>query len=478
MIKTVKVINKLKKGTITPALLVITGAFLVVIYGVLFVLALQFDYSNRQVGLESALDISEAGVNYYRWHLAHDPADFTDGTGNSGPYEHEFVDPQGKAIGKYSLVVTAPSAGSSIVTIKSTGWTYQYPNIKRTITVQYGIPSFAKYSFLSNASAWYGSGVTVNGLVHSNNGIRMDGTNTSLVTSAQQTYMCGSETGCHPPQSKPGVWGSGGDQGLWQYPVTTVDFGSISVDLQNMKNSAVSSGLWLGDSNKSGYHVIFSSDGTYTVSKVNTVDYIKGYSVPGEGLGAEGLGGCRKLYEVITSETTLGTYSISSKPIIFLEDDVWVEGTVKGRVTLVSATFPISSSSTDIWINGNLQYTTYDGSDVLGLVSQNNIFFAKDVPNDFKVDGVLMAQSGKIIRHMYTNDKCDAVVGSIKNSLTINGSLINYYKSYWNYTSGGTLLSGFNTRTINYDTHVLYAPPPYFPTSGEYEFISWKEERP
>lgn len=470
--------NFLSKGTITPALLIISGAFLVVLYAILFVLSIQFEYSARQVGLEQALHIAEAGVNYYRWHLAHDPDDFTDGTGQPGPYVHEYFDPQGKAIGKYSLEITPPSEGSSIVTISSTGSTYQYPKITRTVTVQYGIPSFARYSFLSNASSWYGSGITVNGLIHSNNGIRMDGTNTSLVTSAKETYMCGSETGCWPAQSKPGVWGSGGDQGLWQFPVTPIDFDAISLDLTNMRDAAQQEGLYLGDSNARGYHIIFNSDGTFTLKRVDATSFIRGYSSPGEGIGQEGVGGCRNLYEVIGNETTLGTYNISNTPIVFAEDDLWVEGIVRGRITLVSASFPIQSSERDIWIRGNITYTAYDGRDVLGLVSKDNIFFTRDIPENFQVDAILMAQKGKIIRHRYTNDQCRYwIVGSVKNSLTINGALISYYKSYWNFTYGGTLVSGFRTRTVNYDTNVLYAPPPYFPTSGEYEFISWREEK-
>jgi len=470
--------KKRLRGTITPMLLVITGALLVVLYSIIFVLSLQFDFSNRQLGFDTALNISEAGVNYYRWHLAHDPSDFTDGTGGAGPYEHEYYDPEGNAIGKYSLEITPPTQGSSIVTIRSTGWTYQFPKIKRSISVQYGIPSFAKYSFLSNASSWYGGGITINGLVHSNNGIRMDGTNTSLVTSAKQTYQCGSETGCHPPQNKPGIWGSGGDQGLWQFPSTAVDFDAISLDLPEIKTSAQNEGLYLDSSGREGYHIIFSSDGSYTVKRVNNTDYVRGYSVPGEGVGAEGQGGCRRLYQKITSESVVGTYNISDKPIIFVEDNVWIEGDIRGRVTVVAAKFPIQANNVDIWINGNLSYTAYDGTDVLGIISQDNIFFVRDVPNDFKIDAVLMAQKGKIIRHMYTNNSCSAVVGSVKNTIEINGALINYYKSYWNYTSGGTLLSGFRSRTINYDSHLLYAPPPYFPTTGEYEFISWLEEKP
>ncbi len=469
---------RINKGSITPALLIITGSFLVVLYGILFVLTLQLQYSNRQVGLESSLHVAEAGVNYYRWHLAHDPDDFTDGTDQPGPYEHEYYDPQGKPVGKFSLEITPPSQGSSIVTIKSTGWTYQFPNIKRTITAQYGIPSLAKYSFLSNSSSWYGSGITVNGLVHSNNGIRMDGTNTSLVTSAKQTYICGSETGCYPPQQKPGVWGSGGNQGLWQFPVPPVDFDTISVDLNTMRDASLTDGLHLEPSLARGYHIVFQADGSFNVYKVNSTNYIRGYSVPGEGLGEEGNGGCRNLNQIITNENLIGTYLLQDNPIIFVEDNLWLEGTVRGKATVVAATFPIQSSNVDIWIRGNITYTSYDGNDVLGLVSQNNIFFVRDVPNDFKIDAVLLAQKGKIIRHRYTNQNCSAwIIGSVKNSLTINGALINYYKSYWNYVSGNTLISGFRTRTVNYDTHILYAPPPFFPTSGEYEFISWREEK-
>lgn len=464
------------KGTITPALIVITGSFLVVIYGLLYLLSIQLSYSNRQIGSEAAVNMAEAGVNYYRWHLAHDPTDFTDGTGNPGPYEHEYTDPQGKALGRYSLEITPPSLGSSIVTITSTGWTYQFPKVRRTIVVQYGIPSFARYSFLSNASSWYGSGITVNGLIHSNNGIRMDGTNTSLVTSAQDEYMCGSETGCQPPTQRPGVWGSGGDQGLWQFPVPSIDFDSISLDLTNMLDSAVSDGLHLGSSGSRGYHLTFLDNGTVQVRRVTGTNDIRGYSTPGEGLGSEGNGGCRRLYQLITNENLIGTYNIADVPIIFAEDNLWVEGTVRGRITVVSATFPIQSSNVDIWIRGNLNYSTYDGSDVLGLISQNNIFFVRDIPTDFRVDGILMAQKGKIIRHGYYSSCTGNNTNSIRNSLTVNGGLINYYKSYWNFTSSGVLISGFTTRNINYDTHLLYAPPPYFPTSGEYEFISWKEE--
>ena len=167
--------NKNEQGAILPALLIIGASFVIVIYGLLFVLTLQFDFARRQVASERALNIAEAGIEYYRWHLAHDPDDYQDGTGGPGPYVHDYLDPQGASIGQFSLQIDPPSAGSTIVTIRSTGESSEFPTVRRTIKVQYGTPSFAEFAFLSNGSYWYGTGSVVNGKVHSNNGIRMDG---------------------------------------------------------------------------------------------------------------------------------------------------------------------------------------------------------------------------------------------------------------------------------------------------------------
>jgi hypothetical protein len=460
-------------GSITPALLIITSAFIIIIYGLLLLLSLQLDFSHRQTASERALNIAEAGVNYYRWHLAHDPGDFKDGEEGEGPYIHEYLDPQGAQVGQFSLQITPPEDGSSIVTIRSTGWVDEFSKVKRTIKAQYGIPSMAEYSFLSNASHWYGEGSVIYGPIHSNNGIRMDGINYSTVSSAKDDYQCGWETGCQPPTNKPGVWGSGGDQGLWRFPVPAIDFDSVSFDFAGMKESAEESGLYLDDSGAQGYHLIFFENGTFRVNRVESTDYLEGYSVPGLGLGEEGLGGCRRKYQLITSEVLIGNYDIADTPIIFAEDDLWVEGTINGRVTVAAVRFPISSSDANIWIPNSITYADYEGNTSLGLVAQNYIFITRDVPDYFQIDGVLMAQKGAVIRHGYF-DWCGGVEGAVKQKLTINGSVISYFKSYWNYGDGPE--SGFIERELNFDTNILYNPPPYFPTSGEYEFISWTEE--
>lgn len=453
------------QGTITPALLVITGAFIVVIYALIALLATQLDFSTRQIASESALNISEAGVNYYRWHLAHDPYDFSDGTGSEGEiYEHDYYDPQGEHIGKYALEITPPQDGSSIVTIKSTGWTDRYPNVKRTITTQYGKQSFAKFSFLQNASSWYGSQITVNGEVHSNNGIRMDGTNNSRVSSARETYTCGSETGCSYPTQMPGVWGNGPNHSLWEYPLTPVDFETISFNYTDMRDAADSEGLHLKSSGRQGYHLVFNADGTVRVYRVTRTWDVYGY---------DGDDDCHRMEQRIRTENLIGTYNVSDIPIIFAEDTLWIDGTIDGRITVVAAQFPVETSETNIWINNNLQYESYTGDDSLGLIAQKDIYFVRDIPNNFIVDGALIAQKGKIIRHGYFS-WCGWSSNAVRSSLTMNGAIISYNKSYWNY--GDPPSSGFQNRTVNYDGNLLYAPPPYFPTTGDYIFITWKEE--
>jgi hypothetical protein len=441
---------------------VVTSVF---IGGVVLLASSQYDYMRRNNASEQALSIAEAGVQYYRWHLAHSPSDYTDATGHAGPYVHEYKDPQGGVIGYYSLLVTAPPSGSTTVTISSTGYTKSDPTIKRTVSAQFGIPSLARYSFLHNANSWFGSGLTVHGRVLSNGGIRQDGINDSVIQSAKTTYTCGSETGCSPTLTRPGVWGAGGPSTLWEYPVTAEDFDAISVDFSAMKTDAQASGVYYAASPYAGYHVVFNSNGTVSVYEVRSTSYYRGYDTDT---------GCTNLYQRISTETLKSTYSLSTKHIFFFEDTVWVNGTVSGKATVVAAKFPIDTNNEDMWISGSVTYAAKNGASQLGLIAQRNIYFVKDLPAIFEIDAALLAQKGKIIRHDYNYGSCATYSNAVRTQLIIYGSIISNQKSYWNW--GTTPSSGFTTRDITYDNHLYLIPPPYFPSSGDYEFIYWSED--
>lgn len=454
------------RGSISLMVLVFGVVFTIAIGGLVVVGATQFSATKRNETFERALTVAQAGVEYYRWHLAHAPIDYTDGTGNPGPYEHEMDDPYGQTEGIYSLTVTPPASGSSNVTISSVGWLSNAPDLKRTVTARYGIPSLARFSFLHNANVWFGPGITVHGKVMSNGGIRMDGTNDSTVQSEKQTYTCGSETGCNPPATRNGVWGAGGPQNLWQFPVPRVDFNALAIDFSTMQDASETNGLYLGPAGTGfyGYHITFSSNGSYTVTKISNASNRRGWSVEN---------GCENLYQLIQSQLNVGTYTIAQKPIIFAEDHVWVDGVVNGRATVVSARFPIDLNYMNIWINGNLTYIAKDGHSNLGLFAQNNIYYALNIPTNFEINGALLAQKGRIIRHNYNYGGCSSYSNAVRNNLTIYGSVISNQKSYWNFGTGPS--SGFVTRTVTYDPTLYFEPPPYFPTQGEYEFISWEE---
>lgn len=456
------------RGSIMVGLVFMVATFSIVIYALLIVIGSQFDFTFRQVAYDQALNIAEAGVNYYRWHLAHNPEDYRDGNEEEGPYIHEYRDPQGDLVGYFSLEISAPEEGASFVEIASTGWSVDFPKVKRTVLVQYGQPSFASYSFVSDSSMWFGSGIMVRGPIHSNNGIRMDGTHTTSVTSTKQTYTCGSETGCSPSQTKDGVWGGGGPSELWDFPVTSVDFEGVNVDFNTIQTAAEneSGGIYYGPSGSAGYHGVFNSNGTLSVYRVTGTSYRRGY---------DSSVGCTNLYERITSETLLDTYSLEDKNLLYVEDTLWLEGTVKGQMLVAAARFPLETYETNIWIRDNIVYEARDGTNKLGILSQHDIYFVLDIPDNFEIDAAMLAQSGKIIRHFYGYWwRCSSYSNAVRNNLTIYGTVISREKSYWNW--GTQPLSGFRTRNVLYDQGMVYEPPPYFPTSGEYKFISWREQ--
>src|SRR5262249_35430570 len=101
---------------------------------------------------EQAFTIAEAGIEYYRWHLAHLPQDFQDGTASStGPYIHPYYDKDGNRIGEFDLVITPPATGTTILAIQSTGKVDWDPTVSKIISVKMGLPSFARYSVAANA---------------------------------------------------------------------------------------------------------------------------------------------------------------------------------------------------------------------------------------------------------------------------------------------------------------------------------------
>ena len=457
--------NKKNGGDVLLLLLIIIVVFSIVMPPIISWAVTTDKLVRENVSKEQALQIAEAGINYYQWHLAHFPTDYQDGTNTNGPYVHNYTDTDTQTVlGQYSLVITPPTNGSTIVTIASTGNTTSNPSVKKTITVKYGIPSLAVYSFLSNDIIWIGPSETVNGAMQSNNGIRFDGVGNAPIGSAKSTYTCSSNQGSPCPQTENGVWGSASSavQSFWQYPVPAVDFSSLTSNLASLKSSAQSGGLYLPPSNTNGYSLVFNSNGTVSVYKVT--------ALANDPTGWDVYNNAHNENIDYSSRSLQYTVAIPSNGVIYVEDNTWVEGVLNGRVMLAAANLPyVPNTAPNIYIQNNMTYQAKDGTDVLGLLAQNNIVVTYGAPSNLEIDGALIAQNGSAEMYYYPT-------GAIKNNISIYGSIMTFGQWTWNWVDGNNNnVSGYATTNDTYDNNLLYAPPPGFPlSSAGYKQISWQ----
>lgn len=185
MIKTIQS----QQGQVIIPSIVIGAVSVIFISGFIGWATISFRAVRHTINSELAFQIAESGIEYYRWHLAHGQDDYQDGTGGPGPYVHDFKDKDENVIGHFSLDITPPPVGSTLVTVQSTGTVIADPNISRIVRAQFGKPSFAKFAWALNSEfVRFGTTAEVFGPIHSNVGIRFDGLAHNLVTSAKATY--------------------------------------------------------------------------------------------------------------------------------------------------------------------------------------------------------------------------------------------------------------------------------------------------
>ena len=452
--------EKKQQGYLLVLVLVFGAVFFVIFSALMGFVISQKQVQEFRNNQEYALTIAEAGLNYYKWFLAHNPDDLTNGTGAPGPYVHEYRDPSDAVIGEYSLEVSGNELCGSImsVDIESTGYTVQAPNVDRTLYARYARPTVAEYSYIINDNVWAGSDRVIIGPYHSNSIIRMDGTNNSTVSSGQETWTCNNtELSCNPPysngQTLDAVFGAGPNYNLWQTGMPPIDFAGITLDLSAMETRALSDGRHWGPSGARGYHIDFKgSSNTFELFRVNNTSND----------------------HIITGETSLGTYSIPTDcPLIFVEDKLWLEGEVDTRVSVAAARVS-DSYNPDIILVDNLTYTSDAGG--LLAVGENDVLIGIDVPNVMEVNGIFVAQEGHFGREWYSGThRC-------KDELTINGTIVSKGSVGTKWTGSGctsptgSYSSGFAERVNSFDRKLVDDPPPLAPeTSDTYRFIEWRE---
>lgn len=463
-------------GYFVVMVLVFSGAFVLVLgslTGYIFTQnRVQFAKESREV----ALQIAEAGLNYYKWFLAHYPDDISDGTGGApGPYVHEYFDPEGGKIGGFSLEIEGNEkcGGITSIDITSTGVAEDDPRFSRVVYGRYARPSVAEFAYIINSNVWAGSDRVIVGPYHSNGGIRMDGTNNSTVTSSVEDWQCTSSFGCSGTETMDGVFGAGAGSALWEFPVPQVDFGGLTIDLLGMKARAQSDGLYFGPSGRQGYRVVFNADGTVTVHRVTRTVRVWGYNAED---------GDHRHRPIVRRDALVGTYTIPSDcSVIFVEDDLWIEGEVGAKVTIASANVIHANVDTTIFLSEDITYTTSDGTVGLTAIAEEDVLISLDSPSNMTLHGIFIAQNGRFGRNHYrTSGDYDVPSAwdsyARQNTLTMHGTIVSNGRVGTRWTSGGTFVSGYNERFNTYDRNLAADPPPLTPyTSDDFQFIEWRE---
>ncbi|MDO9231335.1 MAG: pilus assembly PilX N-terminal domain-containing protein [bacterium] len=483
---------KNRKASALAYALIIMAIVMIILTSMLGYITSQIKFSANRAQREEAFQIAEAGIYFYRWYLAHETAgktasevdDFWKNGNPLGvgvdPYVKSFSDPEGGEIGEYSIEVEPPSAGSTVAIVRSTGWTNKLPGTERTVQVRFRRPSWSEYAILANDVMRIGENTEVFGKLHSNYGIRFDGLAHNVISSSVATYddpdhSGGNEFGVHTHvDPSNGSVGNGFQEDEAppslvpdrsdifevgrQFPVPKVDFNGIMSDLNFLKSeSQTSNGIYYDNeecSNKKnlGRHITITGN-TMTVSVVT--DYNNAN------------------YSIKREDCILTNVPIPQDGIVFVENNIWLEGTINGRkVTFVAADLSGGELANIYMGMDNLLYTNFDGTDIIGILAQGDLEIVKDSLDDLTIDAALLSQSGRVGRNNYTPFGCSSQsCEDHKGTITINGAMATFMRYGFAYTNG----TGYSYRILNFDNNLLYYPPPYFPTRTYYFIDLWEE---
>lgn len=154
------------RGITLPVVLL--ALMLLVVFGIttLFMTSSQAKFNYRDDSSKKALEYAEAGYNDYLWHL-NDDVNFY----STERHEKMMNTPIKYQEGYYMLEVSKPSDTDRFVTIKSTGWTNDNPDIKRTIVAKIRKKQFVHHVYVSNSDGeniWWTTGDECHGPYHTN----------------------------------------------------------------------------------------------------------------------------------------------------------------------------------------------------------------------------------------------------------------------------------------------------------------------
>ncbi|HEY9166197.1 MAG TPA: hypothetical protein VIS48_08565 [Candidatus Kryptonia bacterium] len=190
--------------------------------------------------------------------------------------------------------------------------------------------------------------------------------------------------------------------------------------------------------------------------------------------------------------STLGGGASGSGVVVIQNGDIHISGNMNGDITFVaqagtrtsldasasgSGGFDLSdangnSHNGNIIIEGGITYannpvTNPASTNMLGLVADNSIMIKKQTTQNLAIQAALFARSGSFFYQDYNQ-------GSSMGTLNILGSVGQSTRGAVNTNNSGTVVTGYKKNYL-YDTRFASTAPPYFPTTGKFNILSWRE---
>jgi hypothetical protein len=464
-------IHKKTGGEILVLIIIFTSIFSILLASLIRFLVTRHTAVQIHNAEDQAFQMAEAGVEYYRWHLAHSPDDLQDGTGEAGPYVHDYVDPEGGTVGHFSLELGGEvlCGKTQVVHATSTGWTVDHPEIKRIVFVRIARPTIADYSYIVDGNVYAGSNRIITGPYHGNGVIRMDADNRSAVTSKVATASCAVAGlgGCAGTVS--GVYGAGSHPEWWKSAQPDIPFSNFEYDAGELETIANDHGIFLpkvsNGANRFGYYLVLKADRTVDIYQVTGRWANVSVTSPSmDTLTIPELAGNMNTYRTFVRNEALP----STCPLIYAKDTVWLEGIASGKVTIVAN--DTGAPTPDVYLQNNITYANPNG-DGLAVLAERNIFIPLYVPADMTLKGIFIAQKGAYGRPYY-GSVAPYNAYRTRNLLTTTGTIVSKLRTGTSWTDG----QAFTNRVDNYDRTLVDAPPPLTPfTSSDFRLIEWRE---
>jgi hypothetical protein len=307
-----------------------------------------------------------------------------------------------------------------------------FQNVTRMVSCVLQPSSFSRYAYYSTTdmSGYWITGDTCWGPFHCNNTLNVAGTPVFMERATCLSGLNKFDGATHP------VFKGGFDQGI---NVT------LPSDLTPLKNAAQSGGKY------------FTGGKTF-------IEFMSNGKIKWRQGGADDWSGGGWSIDDITT--------IAPNGAIWVENhDVRVKGVVKGKLTV--------GTSKDIWIDDDVTYSADPrlgpSDDLLGLVAEKKLWITDNSANhgpgnDFVLMASVFSRTDGLWAEHYGSR-------GVEGKMTTVGGIVQKVGGYTGVFSGSppTVVHGFQPGGAYYDLRLLNDAPPFFPTTGNFEVVSWFE---